>query len=73
MWNFGKLSLQLNRSDISYVKFIMEGYDGLGIVTTTDPYAAQATVTYPMSRKQSLLALLDALVREGVIKEVNES
>jgi len=73
MWDFGKMSLMLKRSDISYLKFIMEAYDGLGIVTTQDPYTAQAIVTYPLSRKQTLLELIGALVEEGVVKEVIES
>lgn len=73
MWEFGKMSLILKRSDISYLKFIMEGYDGLGIVTTQDPFTAQAMVTYPLSRRQTLEKLIDALVEEGVIKEVIES
>jgi hypothetical protein len=73
MWAFGKMSLMLKRSDISYLKFIMEGYDGIGIVTTQEKYTAQAMVTYPLSRKQTLLELIDALAEEGVIKEVIES
>ncbi|HHO77302.1 MAG TPA: DUF4911 domain-containing protein [Deltaproteobacteria bacterium] len=73
MWNFSVLSLKLKRSDISYVKFILEGYDGLGIVTTKDRFAAEAIVTCPVSRKQSMVKLLEALVHEGVIKEVHET
>jgi len=73
MWDFEKISLMLKRSDISYLKFIMEGYDGLGIVTTQEKYTAQAMVTYPLSRKQTLLELIHALVEEGVIKEVVKS
>ena len=72
MWNFGVLSLELKRSDISYVKFIIEGYDGLGIVTTKDRFTARAVVTYPVSRKETLVKLLDALIHEGVIKEVHD-
>ncbi len=73
MWDFEKISLMLKRSDISYLKFIMEGYDGLGIVTTQEKYTAQAMVTYPLSRKGTLLELIHALVEEGVIKEVVKS
>lgn len=73
MWNFGVLSLKLMRRDISYVKFILEGYDGLGIVTTKDRFEAEAIVTYPISRKHTLAKLLDALKREGVIEEVHDT
>lgn len=59
----------MNRGDISYLRFIFEGYDGLGIVTTRDPVAAQAVITYPLSRKALLARLIHALHREGVVKE----
>ena len=73
MWGLEKLSVLLNRSDISYLKFILEGYDGLGIVTTQDGLRGEESVMYPLSRKQNLLDLIDALFEEGVIKEVIES
>lgn len=59
----------MDRDDISYLRFIFEGYDGLGIVSTRDPVAAQVVITYPLSRKALLARLIHALHREGVIKE----
>jgi len=61
--------VRVNRDDISYLRFILEGYDGLGIVSTRDPIAAQVVITYPLSRKALLARLIHALHREGVIKE----
>ncbi len=61
--------MRVNRDDISYLRFILEGYDGLGIVSTRDPIAAQVVITYPLSRKALLARLIHALHREGVIKE----
>lgn len=31
---------KINRRDISYIKFILEGYEGLAMVTTIDRYDA---------------------------------
>ncbi len=59
----------MNRDDISYLRFIFEGYDGLGIVSTRDPAAAQVVITYPLSRKALFARLIHALHREGVVKE----
>lgn len=59
----------MNRDNISYLRFIFEGYDGLGIVSTRDPAAAQVVITYPLSRKTLLARLIHALHREGVVKE----
>lgn len=63
------MTLDLNRDKISYVRFILEGYDGLGIVTTTDPVSARVLVTYPLCREGLLRELVGALVKEGVIRE----
>lgn len=69
VWEIGQLQLRVNRSDISYLRFILEGYDGLGIVSTLEPISAQVVITYPLSRKAPLVRLIHALRREGVIKE----
>ena len=31
---------KINRKDISYIKFVLEGYEGLAMVTTIDRYDA---------------------------------
>lgn len=69
MWKTGQIEIRVDRDDISYLRFIFEGYDGLGIVSTRDPVAAQVVITYPLSRKALLARLIHALHREGVIKE----
>jgi hypothetical protein len=69
VWETGKMTLRLNREHISYVRFILEGYDGLGIVTTTDPVSAEVVITYPLGRESLLRELVGALAKEGVIRE----
>jgi hypothetical protein len=69
VWETGEITLRLNRENISYVRFILEGYDGLGIVTTTDPVSAQVRITYPVSREALLGEVIGAFVKEGVIRE----
>lgn len=71
VWNMGEITLQVNRDEISYLKFILEGYDGLGIVTTKDPIAAKVIVTYPLTRRFLLGQLIHALQKEGIIREGN--
>jgi len=65
-----KILMTLDRRAIAYVRFIFEGYDGLGIVSTVDNRLAQATVTYTPGNRAAVHALLRALQDEGVIKEV---
>lgn len=65
-----KLLLTLDKSEIAYVKFILEGYDGLGILSTKDPHEASAILTYPRERRALINELMSVLAKEGVLKEV---
>jgi hypothetical protein len=46
---------------IAYVKFILEGYDGLAILTTTDRTNGEIALRYYPARQDELLPLLDEL------------
>lgn len=35
-----EIFLSVRRSDIAYIKFIVESYEGVGIIRTIDPHAA---------------------------------
>ncbi|MBN1635172.1 MAG: DUF4911 domain-containing protein [Deltaproteobacteria bacterium] len=70
MEGLGKLLLTLDKAEIAYVKFILEGYDGLGILSTEDPHEATAMLTYPLERKALIDDLMSVLAKEGVLKEV---
>lgn len=69
VWEFGEWTLTVRPGDISYMRFILEGYDGLGIVSTRDPVSAEVVITYPLARKNLLARLIQALHNEGFIKE----
>jgi hypothetical protein len=68
--DFSTISLRVNRSDIFYVRFILEGYDGLGNVSTKNPAEGQLIVTCPACSKGEMFELIKALEKEGVVKEV---
>jgi len=65
-----ELRLRLRRADIAYVQFILEGYDGLGRLSTVHPFQALAVLAYPQDRQAEAYALTSALCAEGVIQEV---
>jgi hypothetical protein len=73
MENFSNISIKVERKDIYYVRFIFEGYDGLGIVTTKDPAEGLLIITYPNDSRYDILELIKALQDEGIVKEVGES
>jgi len=46
---------------ISFLRFILEGYDGVGILSTEDSRAGKVIIRHPKETKNDLLALLDSL------------
>ncbi|MEN6476317.1 MAG: DUF4911 domain-containing protein [Syntrophaceae bacterium] len=65
-----RILITLDRHAIAYVRFIFEGYDGLGTVSTVDRNLAQALIAYSTGNRAAVLALIRALQDEGAIKEV---
>jgi hypothetical protein len=67
----GEMVLSVDRGDISYIRYILEGYDGLGTVTTVDSRTAMIMLSFPLSRKDLITRLVHALEDEGVLREDN--
>lgn len=53
------LPLNINPARIGFLKFILEGYDGLGFVTTIDPIAGLVNIIYPAEQENDLLVLIE--------------
>lgn len=70
MVDFQEVLLRVDRKDIFYVNYIVQGYDGLGTVSTKDPLQGLLIIKYPAGSRAVLLDLIEALRTEGVIKEV---
>lgn len=73
MADFSSISIKVERKDISYVRFVFEGYDGLGIVTTKGPVKGLLFITYFNDSRYDIKELIKALQDEGIMKEVGES
>ncbi|HVN71355.1 MAG TPA: DUF4911 domain-containing protein [Desulfomonilia bacterium] len=71
MVDFQAVSLRVDRKDIFYVNYIVEGYDGLGNVTTQDPARGLLTIHYSKGSSVAMFDLIRALQAEGVVKEVH--
>jgi hypothetical protein len=72
MVDFQAVSLRVDRKDIFYVNYVIQGYDGLGTVSTKDPVRGLLVVNYPECSRSTILDLTGALQIEGVVKEVHE-
>ncbi len=64
------INIRLERNRIAYVKFILEGYDGLCQLTTIDAHRGEAFIASPACQADDLASVIDALIKEGAIKEV---
>ncbi|MBW1705329.1 MAG: DUF4911 domain-containing protein [Deltaproteobacteria bacterium] len=61
-----KRHFRVNRSDISYLRWTIESYDGMAVVRTIDPYAAFIEIMISPGCEDQVLELLDSLREEGV-------
>lgn len=66
---FVKRCFRLDRATIVYLRFILEGYDGLIFLRTLDPRAALVEVAYALSCHEDAESLLAALVHECAMSE----
>lgn len=67
---FVKRCFRLDRSAIAYLRFILEGYDGLVFLRTLDPRTALVEVAYSPANRRDAELLLAALAAEcGMVEE----
>lgn len=59
--NCSQLVLRIANDRIHFLKFILEGYDGLGVLSTLDAKSGLVAIKYPPMVKMELLALLESL------------
>jgi len=59
----------LPKSEIAYLRFTLESYDGLAFVRTLDPAQALVEIAYPPSRRQDAERLLAELQKEAGMTE----
>jgi hypothetical protein len=67
--SFLKRYYHVPRTEIGYLRFILESYDGLAFMRTIDPRAGLIEVAHPHSRKEDVEDLLLALSTEVSMEE----
>lgn len=55
---------------VHYVKFILEAYDGLAVLSTEDPGSGLIRLATPPGREPEVRALFEALGREFFLEPV---
>lgn len=65
---------RVDREKIGYLRFTLESYDGMTMVTTVDPNAALIEVSMSPGCEETVLQILEALRQEeGLCIETYES
>ena len=49
---------------MAYLKFVLEGHEGLAFITTLDPHVGKIAVFVPPGREEELDVVLDSLQPE---------
>ena len=66
-----KKVLKLKRKDIAYIKFLFEGYEGLGIVTTIDNRKSLVELSIMPDYINDVIGILDSIQDEIKFQEVD--
>jgi len=61
---------QVEKKQIGYLRFILEGYDGLGFIRTLDAAGGSIEIAWPVSGDADMQALLAALGTEVPMRVV---
>lgn len=59
-----KLYLRIDPCRIHYLKFLLEGYDGLAVLSTIDVRSGLVLIRYPIHSQTVLFALLSDLATD---------
>ena len=59
---------QVDRREISYLRFTLESYDGMAAVTTLDPHIALIRVSIAPGCEEIVFELLDSLKNKEGLK-----
>ena len=55
------LYLRINQQKIFYLKYILEGYDGLAVLTTEDNSTGLVSLRFPETSRNDLFGLLKSI------------
>lgn len=70
LWN--RKIIELKRRDISYLKFLLEGYDGLATMTTEDGIRGRVSLSFCSACRSDVETVLDALKKEIALTETED-
>ncbi|MBU1640149.1 MAG: DUF4911 domain-containing protein [Proteobacteria bacterium] len=63
-----ELHLRINRSRIHFLKFILEAYDGLAILSVVEPRHGLVLIRFAPESRREITDLLTSLAVDGSLK-----
>ncbi len=63
-----ELHLRINRSRIHFLKFILEAYDGLALLSVVEPRHGLVLIRFAPESAGDIAALLSSLAAQGSLK-----
>lgn len=67
-----RVLVHLDRSQIGFLHFLLEGYDGLATTTTIDPYKAIVEIHVTVEQVAELQSLLSAVRHQLGISSIDQ-
>lgn len=64
---------RIDRKSVGWLKFIFEAYDGIALISTKDPYAAEVEFQIPPGCEADVDDLIRDLGRDMIIEPVNSN
>lgn len=64
------LYLYINRDKIGFFKFLLEGYEGMAVLSTIDPQQGLVKVILPYSRYDEFIPFLDSISADLVDPDI---
>jgi hypothetical protein len=69
--NSTKQIFKVDRREIHFLRFTLESYDGMALVSTIDPYVALIEVSMAPGCERQVLELIDALRKDEGLRISN--
>jgi len=63
-------TIRVDRREIAFLKFILEAYDGIAVLTTVDPALGVVLLRIPPGCIEEVEAILDSLKKEIRIENI---
>lgn len=63
-----KIYVKISPKRIYFLKFILEGYDGIAILSTIDRKQGLMVIRFPEELQDDLIFLLDSIEKKGALK-----